>query len=326
MNICLIGTDTIAFAGDVDFSSLKKFGELRLYPCLSADQVIENCADADVLLVNKTDLSARVIAALPRLKYIGLYSTGFNNVDLSACKKRGIVVSNTPDYSTDAVAQHTLALLLAGAGSLLDYTASVRRGDWEKCAAFSYYDYPMVEVSGKTLGIFGFGNIGRKVAKAAVALGMKILVCTRTKKADCPYEYAEKEALFSRSDFLSLHCPQNAETLGLIGEKSLALMKPTAILINTARGPIVDEAALIDALTTGKIATAGLDTYEREPLPKDHPLLTLDNVVASAHAGGNTKDNDINMVNYVYHNIVAFDRGEPLNTPGDIVNGEYLKK
>ena len=146
MKIYLIGTNTISFANDIDFSDLKAFGELHLFPCLSADEVIESCADADILLVNKTDLSAHVIAALPRLKYIGLYSTGFNNVDLSACRARGIVVSNTPDYSTEAVAQHTAALLLAGAGSLLGYTASVARGDWQKCAAFSYYDYPMVEV------------------------------------------------------------------------------------------------------------------------------------------------------------------------------------
>ena len=140
------------------------------------------------------------------------------------------------------------------------------------------------------------------------------------------YRFVDFDTLLRESDIYTIHCPLNEETRGMIGAEQFAQMKPTAMLINTARGPIVDEAALIDALTTGKIATAGLDTYEREPLPKDHPLLTLDNVVASAHAGGNTKDNDINMVNYVYHNIVAFDRGEPLNTPGDIVNGEYLKK
>ena len=140
------------------------------------------------------------------------------------------------------------------------------------------------------------------------------------------YRFVDFDTLLKESDIYTIHCPLNEETRGMIGAEQFAQMKPTAMLINTARGPIVDETALIDALTTGKIATAGLDTYEREPLPKDHPLLTLDNVVASAHAGGNTKDNDINMVNYVYHNIVAFDRGEPLNTPGDIVNGEYLKK
>ena len=188
MVICLIGTDTVSFAGDVDFSSLKAFGELRLYPCLTAEQVIENCKDADVLLANKTDLNAEVIAALPRLKYIGLYSTGFNNVDLDAAKARGIAVSNTPDYSTDAVAQHTISLLLAGAGSLIDYTASVARGDWEKCSAFSYYDYPMLEVSGKTLGIFGLGHIGAKVAGVASAVGMRVIVLTRTRRSYCPYE------------------------------------------------------------------------------------------------------------------------------------------
>lgn len=317
MNICLIGTDTVAFAGDVDFSSLKKFGELRLYPCLSADQAIENCADADVLLVNKTDLSARVIAALPRLKYIGLYSTGFNNVDLSACKKRGIVVSNTPDYSTDAVAQHALALLLAGAGSLLDYTASVRRGDWEKCAAFSYYDYPMVEVSGKTLGIFGFGNIGRKVAKAAAALGMKILVCTRTKKADCPYEYAEKEALFSRSDFLSLHCPQNAETFGLIGEKSLALMKPTAILINTARGGLIDERALADALDGGRLAGAYLDVASEEPIRSDNPLLKAKNCHMTPHIAWQPLETRLRLHERVTEHLAAYLAGRPYDVVND---------
>ena len=269
MNICLIGTDTIAFAGDVDFSSLKKFGELRLYPCLSADQVIENCADADVLLVNKTDLSARVIAALPRLKYIGLYSTGFNNVD------------------------------------------------WENCAAFSYYDYPMVEVSGKTLGIFGFGNIGRKVAKAAEALGMKILVCTRTKKADCPYEYAEKEALFSRSDFLSLHCPQNAETLGLIGEKSLALMKPTAILINTARGGLIDERALADALDGGRLAGAYLDVVSEEPIRSDNPLLKAKNCHMTPHIAWQPLETRLRLHERVTEHLEAYLAGRPYDVVND---------
>ena len=201
MVICLIGTNTISFSGDVDFSSLEKYGDLRLYPSLTAEETIARCSDADVLLVNKTDLSEKVIASLPRLKYIGLYSTGYNNVDLAACKKRGIVVSNTPDYSTDAVAQHAVALLLAGAGSLVDYVCSVERGDWQRCSGFSYYDYPMVEVKGKTLGIFGYGSIGKRVAEIGAALGMRVIVCTRTRRPGCPFPYVDKETLFSQSDF-----------------------------------------------------------------------------------------------------------------------------
>ena len=178
--------------------------------------------------------------------------------------------------------------------------------------------------------MLGLGHIGKKVAALATAFGANVIyydIVRQTEQEEkFGYRFVDFDTLLRESDIYTIHCPLNEETRGMIGVEQFAQMKPTAMLINTARGPIVDEAALIDALTTSRIATAGLDTYEREPLPKDHPLLTLDNVVASAHAGGNTKDNDINMVNYVYHNIVAFDRGEPLNTPGDIVNGEYLKK
>ena len=255
MVICLIGTNTISFSGDVDFSSLEKYGDLRLYPSLTAEETIARCSDADVLLVNKTDLSEKVIASLPRLKYIGLYSTGYNNVDLAACKKRGIVVSNTPDYSTDAVAQHAVALLLAGAGSLVDYV----------CSGFSYYDYPMVEVKGKTLGIFGYGSIGKRVAEIGAALGMRVIVCTRTRRPGCPFPYVDKETLFSQSDFLSLHCPQTPETQGLIDARALAKMKRTAILINTARGGLIDESALAAALNENRIAGAYLDVVSEEP-------------------------------------------------------------
>ena len=171
-------------------------------------------------------------------------------------------------------------------------------------------------IKGKTVGVLGLGHIGKKVAALASAFGANVIyydiVRQPEQEEQFGYRFVDFDTLLKESDIFTIHCPLNEETRGMIGAAQFAKMKPTAMLINTARGPIVDE--------------AGLDTYEHEPLPKDHPLLTLDNVVASAHAGGNTKDNDINMVNYVYHNIVAFDRGEPLNTPGDIVNGEYLKK
>lgn len=317
MKIYLIGTNTISFANDIDFSDLKAFGELHLFPCLSADEVIESCADADILLVNKTDLSAHVIAALPRLKYIGLYSTGFNNVDLDAAKARGIAVSNTPDYSTDAVAQHTMSLLLAGAGSLIDYTASVARGDWEKCSAFSYYDYPMLEVSGKTIGIFGLGHIGAKVAGVASALGMRVIVHTRTRRPNCPYEYVTKDELFGRSDFLSLHCPQSAETLHVVDERALSLCKPTAILINTARGGLIDEAALARALNEGRIAGAYLDVLSSEPPRGENPLLHAKNCHITPHVAWQPRETRLRLHRRVEEHLAAFLRGEAY----DVVNG-----
>lgn len=316
MVICLIGTNTISFSDDVDFSTLKQYGELRLYPGLSAEETIANCRDADILLVNKTDLCAKVIESLPRLKYIGLYSTGYNNVDLEACKKRNIVVCNTPDYSTDAVAQHAIALLLAGAGSLVDYVNSVARGDWEKCSGFSYYDYPMVEVKGKTLGIFGLGNIGKRVAEIGAALGMEILVCTRTHRSGCPWNYVTKEELFARADFLSLHCPQNAETTGLVNAETLALMKPSAILINTARGGLIDEQALADALNGGRLAGAFLDVVSEEPVRSDNPLLHAKNCRLTPHIAWQPRETRLRLHRRVEEHLAAFFRG----TPYDVVN------
>ncbi len=317
MVLCLIGTNTISFANDVDFSDLEGFGRLRLYPCLRAEEVIENCADADVLLVNKTDLNARVVKALPQLRYIGLYSTGYNNVDLAACRERGIVVSNTPGYSTDAVAQHAVALLLAGAGSLLDYAASVARGDWEKCGVFSYYDYPMVEVNGKTLGIFGFGNIGKKVAEIASALGMRVIVCTRTQPKDSPYECVSREEIFARSDFLSLHCPQNSSTVGLVNRETLALMKPTAILVNTARGGLVDERALAEALNTGRLAGAYLDVVSEEPVKADNPLLRAKNCRLTPHVAWQPRETRRRLHKRVVEHLQAFLAGFPYDVVSD---------
>lgn len=316
MVICLIGTNTISFSDDVDFSTLKQYGELRLYPGLTAEETIANCQDADILLVNKTDLCAKVIESLPCLKYIGLYSTGYNNVDLDACKKRNIVVCNTPDYSTDAVAQHAIALLLAGAGSLVDYVNSVARGDWEKCSVFSYYDYPMVEIKGKTLGIFGLGNIGKRVAEIGAALGMEILVCTRTRRSGCPWKYVTKEELFSRADFLSLHCPQNAETKGLVNAETLALMKPSAILINTARGGLIDEQALADALNGGRLAGAFLDVVSVEPIRSDNPLLHAKNCRLTPHIAWQPQETRLRLHRRVEEHLAAFFRG----TPYDVVN------
>ena len=294
------------------------------YTAKATDQtkLLARVQQADIIMLANQPLSAEIINACPNLKMLSVAFTGVDHIALAACRERGILVCNAAGYSTNAVAELTFGLAISVIRNIVPCDARCRQaGTKDGLVGF--------ELFGKTFGVVGTGAIGSRVAKLAAAFGCRVLAYSRTPKAELQADgvrYVSLDELLAASDFVSLHVPLTDATRGLINAEAIAKMKPTAMLINTARGPIVDEAALIDALTTGKIATAGLDPYEREPLPKDHPLLTLDNVVASAHAGGNTKDNDINMVNYVYHNIVAFDRGEPLNTPGDIVNGEYLKK
>ena len=285
-----------------------------------------NLADCEYL-ISRLDIDPDIINHTPNVKFWQRWGAGFDHVDLKAWGERGIPIATCPGVNSGIVggAGHH-----ADAGGLSQpaakSTASCARGI---CRAPEYFGRSFM-IKGKTVGVLGLGHIGKKVAALASAFGANVIyydiVRQPEQEEQFGYRFVDFDTLLKESDIFTIHCPLNEETRGMIGAAQFAKMKPTAMLINTARGPIVDEAALVDALTTGKIATAGLDTYEHEPLPKDHPLLTLDNVVASAHAGGNTKDNDINMVNYVYHNIVAFDRGEPLNTPGDIVNGEYLKK
>ncbi len=284
-----------------------------------------NLADCEYL-ISRLDIDPDIINHTPNVKFWQRWGAGFDHVDLKAWGERGIPIATCPGVNSGIVAELAIMLMLAGYRNLLQINRQLRAGHWPRTEYFGR----SFMIKGKTVGVLGLGHIGKKVAALATAFGANVIyydIVRQTEQEEkFGYRFVDFDTLLRESDIYTIHCPLNEETRGMIGAEQFAQMKPTAMLINTARGPIVDEAALIDALTTSRIATAGLDTYEREPLPKDHPLLTLDNVVASAHAGGNTKDNDINMVNYVYHNIVAFDRGEPLNTPGDIVNGEYLKK
>ena len=293
---------------------------------LSANYLnFNDLADCEYL-ISRLDIDPDIINHTPNVKFWQRWGAGFDHVDLKAWGERGIPIATCPGVNSGIVAELAIMLMLAGYRNLLQINRQLRAGHWPRTEYFGR----SFMIKGKTVGVLGLGHIGKKVAALATAFGANVIyydIVRQTEQEEkFGYRFVDFDTLLRESDIYTIHCPLNEETRGMIGAEQFAQMKPTAMLINTARGPIVDEAALIDALTTGKIATAGLDTYEREPLPKDHPLLTLDNVVASAHAGGNTKDNDINMVNYVYHNIVAFDRGEPLNTPGDIVNGEYLKK
>lgn len=277
-------------------------------------------------LISRLDVDPDIINHTPNVRFWQRWGAGFDHCDLRAWGERGIPIATCPGVNSGIVAELAIMLMLAGYRNLLQINRQLRAGHWPRTEYFGR----SFMIRGKTVGILGLGNIGKKVAALVSAFGANVIyydiVRQWEQEAQFGYRFVDFDTLLRESDIFSIHCPLDESTRGMIGQDEFARMKPSAMLINTARGPIVCEEALIEALQTGKIATAGLDTYEREPLPPDHPLLTMENVVASAHAGGNTKDNDINMVNYIYHNIVAFDEGRPLNSDKDIVNAQYLPR
>lgn len=323
MNFCLLSQVTdmkivsvdmcTLSAGDIDFSPLEKLGEVTYYDTLTPGGLKKAAAGAEALLVNKAIVDAELVSACPNLKFVGTYATGYNNVDLSVCSKRDITVCNVPGYSTHAVAQHVFAMLLMLCGSVDKYSASVCKGDWKRAKTFSYMPWQTVEVYGKTFGVYGYGNIGRAVARIAEALGMNVIVCTRTPPKDCPYELVTADQIFARSDFLSLHCPLTEQTNGIVNARTLSLMKKEAILINTARGGLVDEAALAAALNSGALGGACLDVLASEPMKKDCPLFRAKHTVITPHIAWVPRETRQRLVNAVADNLKCFISGHPVN-------------
>lgn len=300
-------------AGDIDFSPLEKLGEVTYYDTLTPGGLKKAAAGAEALLVNKAIVDAELVSACPNLKFVGTYATGYNNVDLSVCSKRDITVCNVPGYSTHAVAQHVFAMLLMLCGSVDKYSVSVCKGDWKRAKTFSYMPWQTVEVYGKTFGVYGYGNIGRAVARIAEALGMNVIVCTRTPPKDCPYELVTADQIFARSDFLSLHCPLTEQTNGIVNARTLSLMKKEAILINTARGGLVDEEALAAALNSGALGGACLDVLASEPMKKDCPLFRAKHTVITPHIAWVPRETRQRLVNAVADNLKCFISGHPVN-------------
>ncbi|HOP10853.1 MAG TPA: D-2-hydroxyacid dehydrogenase [Oscillospiraceae bacterium] len=299
--------------GDMDFSPIEALGNVTFHDIVPPQDLAKTIGDADIALVNKAVLTEEVFTRCPNLKYVGIFATGYNNIDLEAAKRHGITVCNVPGYSTDSVTQHVFALLLQIAGSIGQYDKSVHNGDWVKSLAFSYFPYPIIEIRDKTFGIFGFGSIGKAVAKVADAFDMKVIICTRTKPENCPYELVSKEELFAHSDFLTIHSPLTPQTKELVNKDTLALMKPTAVLINTARGGVVNEQDLADALNDGKIAAAGLDVLTVEPMKADNPLLKAKNCVITPHTAWASKEARQRLIGMVAGNIKAFMDEKPIN-------------
>ena len=301
--------------GDLSYDCLKQFGTLKVYERTSPELVIERAKDAEALLTNKVVLGEREFAQLPRLRYIGVQATGYNVVDVEAARKHGITVTNIPAYSTASVAQMVMAHLLNITQSVDYYAQQNREGRWGKSLDFCYWDNPLIELADKQMGIIGFGRTGSAVARLAQAFGMKVAAYTSKPKEALP-EGVEKlslDELFASSDVVSLHCPLTPATQHLVNAERLALMKPTAILINTARGPIIDEQALANALNSGTLHAAGIDVLCEEPPLKGSTLLTARNCFVTPHIAWATLEARTRLLQICQDNLRAFIEGHPQN-------------
>ncbi len=302
--------------GDLSWQPMRELGELILYDRTPPELIIERGREADAILINKVVITREMMEQWPRLRYIGVIATGFNIVDIVAARDHGIVVTNVPAYSTPSVAQLAIAHLLNICCQVQHYTDEVRDGMWSRCPDFSFTDTRLMEVAGKRIGIVGFGQIGQAVTRIAQALGMTVTAYTSKAAGELPEGVAKAEsldALVSECDVVSLHCPLNDDTRGMIDRRRLWMMKPTAILLNTARGPLVDDAALAEALHEGRIMAAGLDVMGQEPPAADNPLLTAPNCYFTPHIAWASAEARARLMVVITRNLKTFMEGRPEN-------------
>jgi glycerate dehydrogenase len=301
--------------GDLSWEGLEKLGECAIHDRTPEAQVVQRALNAEILLTNKTAISRATIAALPNLRYIGVLATGFNIVDIEAAKERGIPVCNVPEYGTPNVAQAVFALMLELANRTGHHSDTVHEGRWSASQDFCYWDGSLIELHGLTLGLVGYGRIAKATAQIAQAFGMNVLASRRRTGAGTEdgVEFTGLDRLFSESDFISLHCPLTPETKEMINAARLAQMKTTAFLINTARGALVNEKDLADALNEGRIAGAGLDVLSTEPPPASNPLLSAKNCVITPHIAWATRKARLRLLQVAVENIRAWIGGQPRN-------------
>jgi glycerate dehydrogenase len=304
--------------GDLDWDGIKKLGDLTVHDRVdhSPAAVIEAIGDAEIIYTNKTPLPAEVLSKVPSVKYIGVLATGFNVVDVDTARESGAVVTNVPTYGTDAVAQYTLALLLEMCHRIGDHDAAVKDGQWASCPDFCFWKHPLIELSGKTMGFIGFGRIGQATAGIAQAFGLKVLAFNRSQNPDMisdTCQYAPLEDVLAQSDIISLHCPLTADTQGIINKANIAKMKDGVMIINTARGPLIVEQDLKDALETGKVAAAAIDVASVEPIEADNPLLTAKNCIMTPHIAWASKESRQRLMNTTVENLEAYLAGDPVN-------------
>lgn len=301
--------------GDQSWKNLQEVGDCVIYDRTSPDELLERSIDADALITNKVVISKSVIDKLPKLKYIGVTATGYNVVDVNAASERGIVVTNIPAYSTDSVAQLVFSHILNVANRVELHVNSVKNGEWNTCPDFSYSKSPQVELSGKTLGIIGFGRIGRRVAEIGLAFGMKVIFQNRSIRSDTPAKMIQKNLgeVFAESDFISLNCPLTDENSEFVNTDLLKMMKQTAVLINTGRGALINEQDLADALNSGVIKAACLDVLSTEPPKADNPLVSAKNCFITPHMAWATFEARERLLNITIENLKCFISGNYQN-------------
>ena len=296
--------------GDLSWEPLAQLGELTVYERTAPKDVIARIGDAPIVITNKTVITREIFDACPAIRYVGVLATGYNVVDVAAAKERGIIVTNVPAYSTQAVAQFTMALLLEICHHVGRHSDSVHAGKWSACQDFAYWDYPLIELAGKTIGIIGYGRIGQATAKAAQALGMKVIAYSRHGQGE---PYVPLEELYAQADVISLHCPLTAENTGMINRETIAKMKDGVILLNTARGALINEADLREALLSGKVYAAAADVAAVEPIPADSPLLGLPNMIFTPHIAWACYETRQRLMDIAVDNVRQFLNGTPVN-------------
>ncbi len=302
--------------GDLSWDELKQLGDVEIHDRTPQDKVVERAKDAEVVFTNKTPLGEDLLNQLPKLKFIGVLATGYNVINIEVAKQKGVVVSNVPGYGTPSVVQMTFALLLELCQHVQHHSNTVRDGKWSASKDFCYWDYPLVELENKTIGIVGFGDIGSKVGDVATAFGMNIIGNSRTQTDQGHrknFKWASVPDLLKQSDVVSIHCPLTPETKGLINKENLQLMKPSAFLLNTSRGPVIVDQDLADALNNDVIAGAGIDVLSTEPPPAGNPLFTAKNCVITPHISWATKEARTRLMDITVNNLSAFLNGKPVN-------------
>lgn len=305
--------------GDLSWDDMKEFGEVTVYDRTDRnfESIVSRIGDAEIVLENKINMTREIMDACPNLKYIGELATGYNNIDIAAAKEKGIVVTNIPAYSTASVAQLAIALLLEICHHTAHHNDLVHRGEWTSCPDTMFYDHacPIIELSGKTLGIIGFGKIGQSVARIAKAMGMNVLAHSRSVREEgkALAEYVPLDELLARSDVISLHCPLFPETQGIINAENIAKMKDGVIILNTSRGPLINEADLAEALKSGKVYAAGVDVVSVEPMQADNPLLSAPNCFITPHMAWMSTEARTRLITIAVNNIRAYLAGAPVN-------------
>lgn len=305
--------------GDLSWDDMKEFGEVTVYDRTDRnfEAIVSRIGDAEIVLENKINMTREIMDACPNLKYIGELATGYNNIDIAAAKEKGIVVTNIPAYSTASVAQLAIALLLEICHHTAHHNDLVHQGEWTSCPDTMFYDHacPIIELSGKTLGIIGFGQIGQSVARIAKAMGMNILAHSRSVREEgkALAEYVPLDELLAKSDVISLHCPLFPETKGIINAENIAKMKDGVIILNTSRGPLINEADLAEALKSGKVYAAGVDVVSIEPMQADNPLLSAPNCFITPHMAWMSTEARTRLIDIAVNNIRAYLAGAPVN-------------